>query len=189
MPKVRMEVPGWTPGCYGMKYPATLVAANAIPFRGKGSDLEIAYGTRAKGRFGGGLEQISSGGFVDPGESAKQAAEREIMEELGLVVECEDGGVSFFQSHSVQIRHRWNPITKLAVPLGIVVQGPPVGPPTITVHFLARWISGEPTTTNEILCSQWHLLRDVLDREADYAFDQALVLEHALERFRKLGLF
>jgi 8-oxo-dGTP diphosphatase len=80
------------------------------------------------------------GGAVEVGEDLKSAARREAREECDVDVECTD---------VLEVVERMTRDSEGRVRFHYVI-----------VDFLARWISGEPKTSDEVLESRWVLPED-----------------------------
>ncbi|TAL20175.1 NUDIX domain-containing protein [Patescibacteria group bacterium] len=170
----------WVPGCYSLKYPATVVAADAMIYRRHHSgDFDILVGRRGPGRWAAGMPLLTFGGFIDPtDESPWHTVARELREELGEQMVMEIPPVPFMISGPVRYCHVWDAEKSQAISTGILMQDIPV----IVLTYLSECKRGEPEPTEEVPSAEWWSFRKLLAETREYAFDGARVLA----AFRKL---
>lgn len=167
------ELKDWTPGCYGLKYPATVVTADAVVYRyDDNGDVEILVGVRGSGRWQEGMPMIIFGGFIEPNDLSVEASVlRELIEEVGLDVELERR--PFCVTGPLKLNCIWDPTEYKARPLERLAQDIPV----VTVIYLALWRGGDVVVSDEVPELGWKKLKDLVKIEQTYAFDMTLVLE------------
>lgn len=171
--KKNNKTENWIPGCYGLKYPATLIAANGAVIRGIGEETEMLTGIRGPGRWQMGKPMICFGGFVDPTDtSARDSLIRELSEEIpGLTLEV--GELPFLENGPVRYEHYWDPVKRRAIKTNILAQEIPI----ITWYYLVRWIKGELQSSAEAKKLKWQPLEKILRTKKYYEFDSARILE------------
>lgn len=170
--------PNWTPGCYGLKYPATLIASNVVVFRFLDEVPNILVGRRGKGRWEANRPILAHGGFVDPGEDPYQTAVKELQEEVpGMEVRIDP--LPFLLTPSHGLRYNWNPQTQQAQLTLDRAQDVPI----VTVEYWGQWVSGEPQASDEAHGLRWTPVVDIISQENDWAFNMALVIPELIKRF------
>lgn len=180
----------WIEGCGGLKYAASFATADVVIFRfNKEKKVEVLIGKRGSCKYSQeGLPMISIGGFIDlTDEFPEAAAWREQREEVyGIkikLIELGHWGISpLCVTGPVKFNHKWDPVAKKAVNLGV---NPQRKTSVTGLVYLAEWLFGEPKPTKEVSKLEWRLLEDLIKEECVYAFDMAKVLE-AVARYFKL---
>ena len=168
----------WTPGCYGLKYAATLIASNVVVHRLTDGVPRVLTGRRGEGRWEANRPILAHGGFVDPGDDPHQTAVKELQEEVpGMEVVVDQ--LPFLLTPSHGMRYRWNPGTQQVELTEDRTQDVPI----VTVDYWGAWVSGEPKASDEAHALHWTAVADIVRQENDWAFNMALVIPKLIRRF------
>ncbi len=168
----------WTPGCYGLKYAATLIASNVVVFRHIDSVPHILTGRRGEGRWEANRPILAHGGFVDPGDDPYETAVKELAEEVpGMDIHVHR--LPFLLTPSHGMRYRWDPQTCMAVLTDERAQDVPI----VTIEYWGQWVSGKPEATDEVHSLRWTPVTDIVNAANDWAFNMALVIPELIKRF------
>ena len=125
---------------------------------------------------------FSIGGFVDPGEYVEESVMREVEEE-GSGMRVVLAPTPFSVTGSAKYRHYWEPNFQTAMNMNKLSQDIPI----VTNTYLALWVYGEPTPSNEVPEYKWVRVADVRKIREEYFSTHAVILGDFIRWIETIG--